>query len=128
MADRYPMSAHLVLTKIRNLATNMDLPLPLGKPAEVVDCGDKSLSFVTTKIAAQGQVISLTGVVQNAEASEKFEATGTIAAMVEQQDGLFRFEVQLSQYNKSQWKHLLQLLQNNQNRADAIFASIRREG
>lgn len=122
--------ASVELTHVRNLTSQTDIFIASGSlsPLDVADLGPHSLAFHVTASARVGHQVSLTGQVIMKKRPVKFEATGKIASIeADEETKSSKFEIHLHQFDKMLWKNLLLQLEEDRERFDKIFNSIRGE-
>ena len=121
------MSSGIELTKIKSLTTEIELfSARGGHPLEVSEYGDKNLvCLVPRTFFAPGQLVTLDGKIRIADLSFVFCATGKLVRSLDASENLTRFEIDLNQYDKDQWKKFLDQVNKDQDRVTALLEKMR---
>ena len=116
-------------TTIKNLTTRTE---PDALPSvRLVEIGEKSLAFELEKnCGAKGHsliiALKITCPVKGGPAkTAKFEATTTVRSFEQQDDGTYRYEVELLQFEEKGWQQFLALFSSRQNEINEFLAAVK---
>jgi hypothetical protein len=116
-------------TMIKNLTTRTEPESLAG--VRVVEIGEKSLAFELEKnCGAKGHSIILGLKITCPEKGGpakvvKFEATTTVSDCVKQDDGTYRYDVELVQFEEKGWQQFLELFNSRQNEINEFLSAVK---
>ncbi len=123
-------SMETFFTKIKNLTTNTE-PESL-QDVHIMEIGDRSLAFdIDKNCGAKGHSLNIIlklvcptkpGVPAK---SVVFEANTTIRATEQLDDGGYRYDIELLQFEEKNWQEFLSLFQSRQNEINEFIAAVK---
>ncbi|HRO67321.1 MAG TPA: hypothetical protein PL182_07145 [Pseudobdellovibrionaceae bacterium] len=118
------MTSSLQILSMKNIATEIDLLEGVG-PLDVLEYGETMLVIGFSAPITQDVLFSLQCRLSLAGKTVAFPATGKVILCSKTDEGLFRVQLQLRQYDKETWEKFIRLSRDKQEHADRLFSAIK---
>lgn len=118
------MNSSLQIQSMKNIATEIDLLEGFG-PIDVLEYGETMLVIGFSAPIARDVLLSLQCLLSLPGKSTAFPATGKVIACSKTDEGIFRVQLQLRQYDKETWDKFIRLNRDKQDHADRLFSAIK---
>lgn len=122
------MSSRIEIRTIKGIPSEIPFVSDSSSGFEVTEYGDRSLCLHTRTRVAEGQLLSLDGTIWDKSGlSYVFSATGKIVGRTEAQEGGFRIEIHLHQFDRELWGKFLEGQNQRQARVEHLLKAMKGE-
>lgn len=118
------MNSSLQILSMKNIATEIDL-LGGSAPLEVLEYGETALVIGFPAPLTVDVLLSLQCRLATQGRSALFPATAKVLSCSKTDEGFFRVQLQLRQYDTDIWERFIRIGRDGQEHADRLFSAIK---